>query len=55
MRNAVRPSLFSSAEDLGFGPGWRRILPNLLLAVGLFLTFLGLIAALTQFEDTIGP
>lgn len=55
IRNAVRPSVFFNLEDLGFGPGWLRILPNMFVAVGLFLTFLGLIAALTQFQERIGP
>ena len=55
IRNAVRPSVFFNLEDLGFGPGWLRILPNTFVAVGLFLTFLGLIAALTQFQERIGP
>ncbi|MBK5928453.1 hypothetical protein CCR87_14140 [Rhodobaculum claviforme] len=55
IRNAVRPSVFFNVEDLGFGPGWLRILPNMFVTVGLFLTFLGLIAALTQFQERIGP
>lgn len=55
VRNALRPSVFFNIEDLGFGPGWLRILPNLFVAVGLFLTFLGLIAALTQFQSRMGP
>jgi hypothetical protein len=55
IRNAVRPSVFFNLEDLGFGPGWFRILPNTFVAAGLFLTFLGLIAALTQFQERIGP
>lgn len=46
LRNAVRPSIFLNPEDLGFGVGWWRILPGLFVSTGLFLTFLGLIAAL---------
>ncbi len=46
IRNSVRPSTFFNLEDIGFGPGWYRILPNLFVSVGLFFTFLGLVAAL---------
>ena len=28
IRNAVRPSVFFNLDDLDFGPGWLRILPN---------------------------
>lgn len=55
VRNSVRPAVFFNLEDLGFGPGWLRSLPNLFVAVGLLLTFLGLIAALDQFQNQIGP
>lgn len=47
LRNAVRPSMFLNPEDLGFGVGFWRIIPGLFVSVGLFLTFLGLIAALS--------
>ena len=53
LRNAVRPTQFLNIEDLGFGPGFYRILPNLFVSCGLFLTFLGLIAALNQFSDSM--
>ncbi|WP_275787448.1 anti-phage ZorAB system protein ZorA [Pararhizobium gei] len=46
LRNAVRPSAFLNLEDLGFGVGSWRIVPGLFVSLGLFLTFLGLIAAL---------
>ncbi len=46
LRNAVRPSTFLNPEDLGFGVGFWRIVPGLFVSGGLFLTFLGLIAAL---------
>lgn len=46
LRNAVRPSTFLNPDDLGFGVGWWRIIPGLFVSLGLFLTFLGLIAAL---------
>ena len=47
LRNSVRPSAFFNTEDLQFGPGFYRIVPGLFVTVGLFLTFLGLIAALS--------
>ena len=46
LRNAVRPSTFLNPDDLGFGVGGWRIVPGLFVSAGLFLTFLGLIAAL---------
>ncbi len=48
LRNAVRPGLFFNTEDLHFGPGFWRVVPGLFVMVGLFLTFLGLIAALAE-------
>lgn len=51
LRNAVRPSHFFNLEDLHFGAGFWRILPSLFVTVGLFLTFLGLIAALHGMVD----
>ncbi|MEY9583339.1 hypothetical protein [Sinorhizobium fredii] len=47
LRNAVRPSMFLNPDDLGFGVGFWRIVPGLFVSGGLFLTFLGLIAALS--------
>lgn len=47
VRNSIRPSTFFDTEDLGFAIGWWRILPGLFVSIGLLLTFLGLIAALT--------
>ncbi|MCV2870391.1 hypothetical protein OEW28_17390 [Defluviimonas sp. WL0002] len=52
-RNSIRPSSFLNVHDLGFGPGVFRILPNLFVSVGLFLTFLGLVAALNEFSLTM--
>jgi methyl-accepting chemotaxis protein len=49
-RNALRPSVFFSPEELGFAPGFWRIVPGLFVTVGLFLTFLGLIAALNSMD-----
>ena len=48
LRNSVRPSSFFNLEDLHYGPGFSRYVPGLFVTVGLFLTFLGLIAALRQ-------
>jgi len=50
MRNALRPSLFFNPEELGFAPGFWRAVPGLFVTVGLFLTFLGLIAALNTMD-----
>ncbi|SPJ29416.1 hypothetical protein [Falsiruegeria mediterranea] len=54
LRNSIRPTSFLNVEDLGFGPGLYRILPNTFVSLGLFLTFLGLVAALNQFAGTMG-
>ena len=54
LRNSIRPASFMNVEDLGFGPGTYRILPNTFVSVGLLLTFLGLVAALDQFSDSMG-
>jgi hypothetical protein len=50
LRNSIRPSSFMNVEDLGFGPGVFRIAPNFFVSLGLFLTFLGLVAALHEFS-----
>ncbi|MCA8926994.1 MAG: methyl-accepting chemotaxis protein [Alphaproteobacteria bacterium] len=50
LRNSVRPSTFFNQEDLGYGPGFWRIVPGLFVTGGLFLTFLGLIAALSVMD-----
>lgn len=47
LRNSVRPSTFLNPEDLQYGPGFWKIVPGLFVTVGLFLTFLGLVAALS--------
>src|SRR5690606_36439769 len=51
LRNAARPSIFFNVEDLGFGAGFWRIVPGLFVTAGLFLTFLGLVAALQGLSD----
>lgn len=51
LRNAVRPASFFNIDDLHFGAGFFRILPGLFVSIGLALTFLGLIAALTEMSQ----
>ena len=53
-RNAVRPSQFFNLDDLGFGPGYWRIVPGLFVTVGLLLTFLGLVSALHSMNSDEG-
>lgn len=53
LRNSIRPSSFMNVEDLGFGPRFFRILPNTFVSLGLFLTFLGLVAALHEFSQSM--
>lgn len=48
LRNTVRPSNFFNLLDLGVDGSWWRQVPALFISVGLFLTFLGLVAALDQ-------
>lgn len=52
VRNAVRPSTFFNPDDLGFVPGFWKVAPGLFVSVGLFLTFLGLISALSSMDLT---
>lgn len=46
--NSVRPSAFFNLDDLGFGAGFSRHVPSLFVSVGLLLTFLGLVSALSS-------
>lgn len=46
--NSVRPSAFFNLDDMGFGAGFWRHVPGLFVSIGLFLTFLGLVAALNS-------
>lgn len=46
-RSVTRPSNFFNVEDLGFSLGAWRIIPGLFVSIGLFFTFLGLVAALS--------
>lgn len=54
LRNSIRPGHFFNLDDLHFGVGFWRILPSLFVTTGLFLTFLGLIAALNTMVDADG-
>ena len=48
LSNTVRPAAFFHREELGLDRGvWRQV-PAMFVSVGLFLTFLGLVAALDQ-------
>ncbi|MBY8976953.1 hypothetical protein KHP62_14135 [Rhodobacteraceae bacterium NNCM2] len=53
LRNSIRPGSFMNIEDLGFGAGVYRIFPNFFVSAGLFLTFLGLVAALHEFSQSM--
>lgn len=54
LRNTVRPDIFFNREELGLESGiWRQV-PALFVSVGLFLTFLGLVAALDQTGKIMG-
>ena len=53
LRNSIRPASFLNVEDLEFGSGIYRILPNTFVSAGLLLTFLGLVAALHQFSESM--
>lgn len=49
--NTVRPGYFFNRGDLGFDRDWWRYLPGIFVSVGLFLTFLGIIAAFGNLVD----
>ena len=48
LSNTVRPAVFFHREEMGLDRGMWRQVPALFVSVGLFLTFLGLVAALDQ-------
>ena len=53
VRNSIRPSAFLNPEDLGFSlRGWRFV-PGIFVSLGLFLTFLGLVAVLSSTADIL--
>ena len=53
LRNSIRPSAFLNADDLGFSlKGWRFV-PGIFVSLGLFLTFLGLVAVLSSTSNLL--
>ena len=46
--NTERPHDFFNIHDLNMGPSFTKVLPSIFIAVGLSLTFLGLISALSS-------
>ena len=54
LRNSVRPSAFINLDDLGFGPGFAKVVPGLFVSISLFLTFLGLVSALNSMTEGSG-
>ena len=53
LSNTVRPAAFFHREELGLDRGMWRQVPAMFVSVGLFLTFLGLVAALGQTGDIL--
>ena len=53
IQNSARPDEFFNSYSLGFGLSRWRFWPGVLVSVGLFLTFLGLVAALVQTGDLL--
>lgn len=51
IRNTVRPHAFFNKDDLGFETGFWRQIPGFFVSIGLFFTFLGLIAVLQGAGD----
>ena len=43
--NTVRPNEYLNLQQLGMGPRFSNVWPNVLIGIGLSLTFLGLISA----------
>ena len=54
LRNTVRPVAFFHRDELGLDRGMWRQVPAMFVSVGLFLTFLGLVAALDQTGVILG-
>ncbi|MDG2405648.1 MAG: hypothetical protein P8M25_12010 [Paracoccaceae bacterium] len=52
IRNTMRPSSFFNTYELGFERGLGRQWVNILVTLGLFFTFLGIIAALRVLVET---
>lgn len=53
IQNSARPEEFFNTYNLGFGLSRWRFWPGIFVSTGLFLTFLGLVAALVQTGETL--
>ena len=53
--NTVRPHEFFNVYQMGMGPNFTKIFPSVFVGIGLALTFLGLIAALSTAVTAIAP
>lgn len=51
--NTVRPQEYFNLRNLGMGPNFVKIFPSVFIGIGLSLTFLGLIAALSEAVEAI--
>ena len=51
--NTVRPQEYFNLRNLGMGPNYVKVFPSVFVGIGLSLTFLGLIAALSEAVDAI--
>ena len=52
--NTIRPQEFFNTEELGIGPNFAKVWPSIFVGIGLSLTFLGLIAALSEAVVVVG-
>lgn len=51
--NTVRPSVYFNTHDLPIGPKFLTVWPNIFVGIGLTITFLGLISALTEASSSM--
>ena len=51
--NTVRPQEYFNLRNLGMGPNYVKVFPSVFVGIGLSLTFLGLIAALSEAVEAI--
>ena len=52
--NTMRPQEFFNTEELEIGPNFAKVWPSIFVGIGLSLTFLGLIAALSEAVVIVG-
>ncbi|MDA8827245.1 hypothetical protein N9N82_07810 [Luminiphilus sp.] len=52
--NTVRPHVYFNTTDLSVGPRFANVWPNIFVGIGLTITFLGLISALTEASTSMG-